>query len=186
MSDFYGCLLSTRFRVKDREKFLADPEVQILKNHAEKNDGFFDEENGYFLFGWSGSYPSVYIRPDDNEEEEEVEFDDGDVELDDGETKQEVGLDDKEHKEKEKVEVNITEVIEEHILPGDVCQIGISGNEKLWYIGGHVGWVSSKGTIEFNATIESDAILTEDDLHAQAERFLADIDLTFKQTQEQS
>ena len=181
MADFYGCLLSTRFRVKDREKFLADPEVQILKNHAEKNDGFFDEENGYFLFGWSGSYPGVHIRRDE-EEEEEVDLDDGDAELDDGKAEQEVEPDDN----KAHGLLDITEVIEEHILPGDVCQIGISGNEKLWYIGGWVGWVTSKGTITFNATIESDAILTEDDLHAQAEGLLVDTNQTLKPTQEQS
>lgn len=149
---FNGCLLSTRFRVKDREKFLADPEVQILKNHAEQNDGFFDEENGYFLFGWGGLYLNIEIPLDDNQEEDELD---------------------------------ITEVIEKHILHGDVCQIGISGNERLWYNGGPLFWVTSKGTISFNGSTETDVISTENDLLAQAEKFLADINQTLKQMQEQ-
>lgn len=28
MADFYGCLESTSFRVKDREAFLAEPAIQ--------------------------------------------------------------------------------------------------------------------------------------------------------------
>jgi hypothetical protein len=145
---FDGCLLSTRFRVKDREKFLADPEVEAVKNHAEKNQGFFDEEDGYFLFGWSGLLLNIEIPLDDNEEE------------------------------------YITEVIRKHILPGDVCQIGISGNEKLWYNGGPLFWITSKGTVSFNGSTETDVKLTEKDLHAQAETLLADIGKTLKQMQD--
>ena len=158
MSDFYGCLLSTRFRVRDREKFLADPEVQDFERHARTNDGVFDEEDGYFFFGWSGQYPSVVITP--------YEY--------------LVGLDDKWDEEKEEVELDITGVIEKHILPGDLCQVGISGHEKLWNNGGPLFWVTSKGTVSLNIYTQTDVIITEDKLLAQAERFLADINQTFK------
>src|SRR6266480_8035672 len=41
-------------------------------------------------------------------------------------------------------EVDIPGVIEMHILPGDICQIGVSGNQKLCDIGGPLIWVPRK------------------------------------------
>jgi hypothetical protein len=158
MSDFYGCLLSTRFRVRDREKFLAAPEVRAMKEYAEENGGFFLEENGYFFFGWYDMYPSVAIPPGDYEADAEV------------------GL----YEEEEEVRLDITRVIERHILPGDLCHIGISGNQKLLIIGGALYWVTCNGTVYLDTYIENTDVITEDDLLAQAEKFLADIRQTLK------
>lgn len=137
MAVFWGCLESTSFRVRDKEKFLADPGVQCIQKHANAEDGFFDvEEDGYVNFGWSGQYPGIIVK----------EWDD---------------------KTQTCPEVNITEVISKHILPGDACQVGISGNErrgneKLRYIGGSIYYITSKGVAEFPGVTEySDRLDTE-------------------------
>lgn len=139
MADFYGCLESSSFRVRDRELFLADPQVQEIQAHA-STDGFFREEDGYFAFGWYGQYPSMVLEIRDNEEGEPVELD-------------------------------IADVIRRHIFPGDVCQIGISGNEKLRYIGGPICWVTSKGTAELSAETRWSDKLREADLVRLAAEF---------------
>jgi hypothetical protein len=122
MADFYGSLSSTSFHVKDREAFLADPDVQKIQGHALSLDGFFEEEDGTFAFGWHDQYPSTVLQLMDEDEDEN------------GETP----------------ELDICEVVRKHIADGEICQIGISGNEKLRYIGGSLNWVSSKGTAYFD------------------------------------
>jgi hypothetical protein len=135
MSDFYGALESTSFRVRDIDAFLADPDVQWLKDHA-KEDGFFDENyDGYFNFGWYGLYPSTVLQDVEN-----------------------YGAND------EWFELDICTAIQRHILPGDVCQIGVSGNEKLRYIGGDIRWVTSKGIVDFAGVTEWSQKLTEESL----------------------
>lgn len=133
MADFYGCLESTSFRVKERAAFLADRDVQLLRSHIKGQDGFFEEEENYFSFGWYSLYPSWMIQLENPQ----------------------VGTD---------AEVDISDVIQRHILPGDVCQIGISGNEKLRYIGGVMCWISAKGTAYFNGVTEWSWKLDENSL----------------------
>lgn len=139
MADFYGCLESTSFRVKDRASFLADADVQHIANHA-KAEGFFEENGETFSFGWYGQYPSTVLTYCDASTDEEKE-------------------------------VSVCDVIHRHILPGDVCQIGISGNEKLRYIGGELQWVTSKGVASFNGVTEWSEQITETDLLALVDDF---------------
>lgn len=139
MADFYGALSSTSFRVKDREAWLADPDVQRLQAQAE-GDGFFEESRGHWAFGWYGQYPSWVLseyNPDTDESDD----------------------------------LDLTNVIERHILPGDVCQIGVSGNEKLRYIGGGLCWVTSRGTAYIDATTQWDQKLTEKSLRSIVSAF---------------
>lgn len=144
MADFIGCLESTSFRVKDRESWLADPVVQKLKETAER-DGFFEEDDGgYWAFGWYGQYPSPVLSAF-NEKGEEEEYD-------------------------------ILDAIQRHIRPGDACQVSVSGNENLRYIGGPVWFVTSRGTATFDATTEWGSILTEESLRGLAERFHREVD----------
>jgi hypothetical protein len=143
MADFYGCLESTSFRVKDRAAFLADPDVQYLANHA-KAEGFFDEDGETFSFGWYGQYPSAMLTDYDTDTDEEKEM-------------------------------SICEVIQRHILPGDVCQIGISGNENLRYIGGGIQWVTSKGVVSFNGVTEWSNRIRETDLREFADDFVKQV-----------
>jgi hypothetical protein len=139
MADFYGCLETTSFRVKDRASFLADAEVQHIANHA-RAEGFFEQDGETFSFGWYGQYPStVLVNYDVNGDEEE--------------------------------EVSICEVIQRHILPGDVCQIGISGNEKLRYVGGDIQWVTSQGVVTFGGVTEWTNRMSEKDLLALVDDF---------------
>ena len=140
MSDFYGCLESTSFRVRDKLLFLADADVQRVMAFA-KSDGFFNEDSdGYFTFGWYGQYPSWVL--DTTHDEQEAPTD-------------------------------IPELLQRHIMPGDVCQIGISGNEKLRYIGGDMCWITSNGVAYLNAHTEWADRLTLTDLASYAEKFRA-------------
>lgn len=141
MADFFGALSSTSFRVKDDVAWLADPDVKQIQEHVKSEEGFFDKaEDGYWSFGWYGQYPGVVLSEWQEEEKDGIT-------------------------EEVEVELDITEVIARHILPGDVCQIasvtmpvcadydGISGSEKLRYIGGMMFWVSSKGVVSFDAQV---------------------------------
>lgn len=148
MADFYGALESTSFRVKDRDAWLADPDVQKIKGHAE-GDGFFEEEkDGYWAFGWYGQYPSPVLSEWDDESDEEKNLD-------------------------------ITEVIQRHIRPGDVCQIGVSGSEKLRYIGGILCWVSSQGIISFDGETCWQDKLTMDSFHEKMNKLHDEVVNTF-------
>jgi hypothetical protein len=124
MADFYGCLSSTSFRVKDREAFLADPEVKFIKDWARGNCGFFvsDDDSGFFAFGWEGNYPNCIDPPSDEDLYQDP-------------------VDSSSY---------LAGIIQRHILPGDVCQIGISGREKFRFIGGTITWVTSKGSVCFD------------------------------------
>jgi|HubBroStandDraft_6_1064221.scaffolds.fasta_scaffold1307004_1 hypothetical protein len=123
-----------------------------------QEEGFFNEDvDGYFSFGWYNDCPSILLTL----------YDDN---LPDGER-----------------DFAIVETIRLHILPGDVCQIGVSGNEKLRYVGCCVWWVTSKGVIGINGETEWESKLTErsirrvvDELAKQAE----DIGLRTKATGE--
>jgi hypothetical protein len=131
VSDFYGALESTSFHVKDRAAFLADPDVVKIQEHAKSEGGFFDEEKntpGEFAFGWYGQYRGTVLRLYNEEAL------DGDLAEYDEEAE----------------ELDVCAVIQRHIVDGEICQIGISGNEKLIYIGGSIHWVSSKGTAYFD------------------------------------
>src|SRR6266480_3591522 len=59
-------------------------------------------------------------------------------------------------------ELDITGVIEMHILPGDICQIGVSGNQKLCDIGGPLIWVTSKGTVSLDIYTDTCTIVSKD------------------------
>jgi hypothetical protein len=121
MADFYGCLESTSFQVKDLQVFLADAEVQMIQEEVKLNEGFFQVEDDNFIsFGWSGQHPDVLLSVYDDEPDTEPVR-----------------------------EIYITEVIRRHIKKGQVCQIGISGNEKLRYIGGALYWITTKGVAFF-------------------------------------
>lgn len=151
MADFYGCLESTSFRVKDRDAWLADPDVQRVKAHATSEEGFFEESekgDGYWAFGWYGQYPS-WILTTFSENDEESE------------------------------DLDITDVIQRHIVPGDVCRIGISGNEKLRYIGGGICWVSSTGTVYFEGTTEWSEKITVEGFKADVREFLGHVTEVF-------
>lgn len=71
MADFYGCLMSTSFRVKDRDAFLDDPEFQDWRDYAKALGGFFDDGRtfGQFAIGYEGLYPST-VRLNDTQEQE--------------------------------------------------------------------------------------------------------------------
>jgi hypothetical protein len=75
----------------------------------------------------------------------------------------------------EEKELSICDIIYRHILPGDVCQIGISGNEKLRYIGGEIHWVASKGVASFNGITEWSTRLTDTDLLKLADDFVQQV-----------
>lgn len=155
MADFYGCLECTSFRVKDREAWLADPDVDRLHLYAERESGFFHEAEGYWAFGWSGQYPSHVL----------TEY----CELDRDAC-------DREHNDGQEHELDITDVIERHILPGDVCQIGVSGNEKLRYIGGAILYVTSKGTAHWNGCTDWGERITTAGLHDRVVAFCDQLD----------
>jgi len=137
MSDFYGALESTSFRVKDPVAFLADPQIVWLQEHINQEDprGFFEQDkDGYFAFGWQGQYPSLVLtrladNPNEEDEEDEENY--------------------------------IPAAIECHILPGDVCQIQVSGYEKLIYVGGVICWVTSRGVVAFSAETSWQDKITE-------------------------
>jgi hypothetical protein len=156
MSDFYGCLESTSFRVMDRAAFLADPEVALLKAHAVSEEGFFVEDDGYFSFGWYGQYPSIELPIFDDDLPDGVRY------------------------------VDIGEAIRVHILPGDVCQIGVSGNEKLRYIGGYIWWVTSNGVVAINGQTCWEDRLTENGIRGVAERLAKQVDDLCLRTNDQA
>lgn len=134
MSDFYGALESTSFRVRDKEAFLTDPDTVWLKQHAEGLGGFFDEDaDGYFAFGWEAQYPSPVITRWNEEKNEDDEL-------------------------------SLDMLIQRHITPGDVCQIGVSGAERLRYIGGILWWITSRGLVFMDAQTEWGTKLTTVDL----------------------
>lgn len=101
MADFYGTLISTSFRVKNERKFLDDPNVQLLIRHVQSRGGFFEQENGYWAFGFDDQYPSTTWSTWDDEHE-----------------------------------YNMVDILMPHLRKGQLCQISISGNEKLRYNGG--------------------------------------------------
>ena len=43
-------------------------------------------------------------------------------------------------------DLDICEIIRKHIKPRDVCQVQVSGSEKLRCIGGELLWISSEGS----------------------------------------
>ena len=164
MSDFYGALESTSFRVKDREAFLADPAIAYLQEMVKQPfyNGFFEEDTqhpGYYAFGWNDQYPDPVIKrpateadPPESRWEEDENF----------------------------VAYDLLEVIQRHILPGDVCRVQVSGQEKLLYVGGGLWWVTSRGIVDFDAHTHWDEKLTEadwakevGDFHAQVGALLA-------------
>ncbi len=146
MSDFYGCLESTSFRVKDRAAFMADPDVVVLREHASNEEGFWHQKNEYFSFGWYDQYPSIVLTVYYNDFSNESR------------------------------DVDIAETIRNHILPGDVCQIGISGNEKLRYIGGAICWVTSKGIIMIDGQTCWENQLTENSIRGIVEKLAKETD----------
>lgn len=73
------------------------------------------------------------------------------------------------------VDGDITEVVRRHIVPGDVCQIGISGNEKLRYIGGPLIWVTSDDVTAFDAQTEWGERLTETGLRDMVARLASSV-----------
>jgi len=162
MSDFYGALISTSFRVRDSAAFLADPAIVYLREmvaHPLYN-GFFEEDDqhpGYFAFGWNDQYPDPLIkRPATKADPPETVNDCQEVEYD------------------------LLEVIQRHIVPGDVCRVQVSGQEKLIYLGGGLWWVTSRGIVDFDGHTHWDAKLTEaefakevGDFHSQVGALLA-------------
>jgi len=148
MADFYGVLSTTSFRVKNHSEWLDDPDVQRIRDHAIGLGGFFDmDEHGYWAFGWADAYPGTVITWwDDSEDADDTEE-----------------------------ELDMTDVIERHIWPGDVCQIGVSGNEKLRYIGGVLAWVTGKGTAFFDGETGWMLRLTLADLRARSVKFTEDV-----------
>lgn len=169
MSDFYGCLSSSSFQVKDEAAWLSDPEVQILKSWALERKGFFEEfAGGHWAFGWYDQYPSQFlllpnsytcllcnetVAPEDTRDHLEGHHPNAQgMELHDVEKQFAAGIEDR--------ELDIADVIQRHIVPGEVCQIGVSGNEKLRYIGGSVSYVTSHGSILLDMRTAYDEILT--------------------------
>ena len=136
MADFYGCLLSTSFTVKDTAAFLADPDVETIKRHCEAENGFFEVDHGagVWAFGWEGQYPGMVLNGTDDDGTE--------------------------------TELDITDVIQRHITPGEACKIAVTGNEKLRYTGGLICFVTAKGTAYFDATVDWAERLTENDVDA--------------------
>jgi hypothetical protein len=88
MSDMYGSLLTSAFRVKDRTSFLRalgiDPKT--FKEQGELNEwnkeGYFylfEIEAGYFCFRSNGMYPGfdveyIHYRDDEDDEGQEVQI----------------------------------------------------------------------------------------------------------------
>lgn len=143
MSDFYGCLESTSFRVKDEKAWLADPVVTRMR--AKNTDsGFMESTDGvWWAFGWYDHYPSPVLTEWDDARGADVEYD-------------------------------VLEAVQRHILPGDVCQISVSGNEGLRYIGGFVWFVTSKGVAAFDASTEWDVQLRPRSLRRVLKKFVAE------------
>lgn len=150
MADFYGALSSTSFRVKDVAAFIADPDVQRIRKHATSEDG------GFFDGPFDDEQASAHDKPGywafgwygQYPSTILQWFDDDD----------------------EEIELDICDVIQRHIRPGDVCRIGVSGNEKLRYIGGPLCWVTSKGSTYFDGTTAWDHVVTTGELRADTRR----------------
>lgn len=51
--------------------------------------------------------------------------------------------------------------IVDHILPGDVCKIAIGGSEKLRYINGVAAYITSRGVVYYDETVQWSYRLTE-------------------------
>jgi hypothetical protein len=70
MSDYFGAVLSTSFRVNDESAFSADAEVQLMRDQANRCDGayggFFEKEADHWAFGWIDMWPD-YIEGVDRE-----------------------------------------------------------------------------------------------------------------------
>lgn len=66
MSDFYGCLETTSFQVKDAQALKDDPDFALIKR---KTEGFFDvTDEGIASAGWYGQYPSPQVGDEDDED----------------------------------------------------------------------------------------------------------------------
>lgn len=135
MADFYGTLISTSFR----GTFLADLDVKKILEHA-KGEGFFDQDEGRWAFGFYGQYPSTVLQFDRDDQDEPEELD-------------------------------ICEVIQRHLVDGDVCAIAISGNEKLRYNGGQTAYVSARGTVYVDGGAEWSTALTVDQIKARLREY---------------
>lgn len=140
MSDFYGTLISSSFRVKDDGTFLADPDVKKIIEHGNAEGGFFEQDQGRWAFGFFGQYPSTVLQIDHDDQDEPEELD-------------------------------ICEVIQRHIVDGDVCAIAISGNEKLRYNGGQTAYVSARGTVYVDGGAEWSTALTVDQVKARLREY---------------
>ena len=142
MSDYYGALSSSSFRVKDRDAWLADPAVQKLKDHAAARDGFLDEdEPNQWSFGWTDQYPSLEISWWDEDRNEEGSL-------------------------------NLTEVIQSHIADGEVCKVAVGGHEKLKYVGGSLTLITSKGIAYLDTGVSWDEKLSPESVKEPLDAFL--------------
>ena len=141
MADFYGCREATAFRVKNRDAWLADQDVQQLTKYAQ-SEGFIEENDGYWSFGWYDQYPSSILTTYDGDDE---------------------------------LETDIAEAVRRHILPGDACQIGVSGNEKLRYIGGALQFVTAQGVTYLDGQTSWEDRLTYDSLRTRITQLSSDI-----------
>ena len=75
----------------------------------------------------------------------------------------------------EENKLTVPDVIQRHILPGDVCRIGISGNEKLRYIGGEIFWITSKGIACFDGCTEWRYQISSGDLKNEIDEIAAKV-----------
>lgn len=176
MSDFYGCLESTSFRVKDGNKFLADPKVKLIIAYAKDNEGFFEEIDGYFSFGWSGAYPSPVVQFSDDGA--------GCTNDDDLGTCYQINAAVRcphcESLNDGMYEIDLTELIQFHIVEdeqaGNICQIATSGNKKLIEVGGGLWWITSKGVVSFDACVSWDQAFNREDTLSMVKNFVSDME----------
>jgi len=145
MADFNGCLEASSFRVRDRAAWVGDPVYAVLADTVAAEQGFLEEEAGGY---WAFGWSGQYPSPVIQTYNAETE---------------------------DYNEYDLLDLIMNHILPGDVCQISVSGNEKLRYIGGTVWWVSSTGISYIGATTAWDTKMTVADLRSLRDRFVESV-----------
>ena len=161
MADFYGCLETSGFHVLNDKAFLADPTIVRLQRTIKQEGGFFEKDKKWgWAFGWSGQYPDPCIE----QQMDCPRHGDNDL-LCDAECPDNI------------VSFNILDAIQRHIVPGEVCQVGVSGNEKLRYIGGGLWFVTRKGIACFDGgLVRWDSRFDRSGLRDLAHEFVADVE----------
>lgn len=144
MSSYYGAVVSSPFRVRDREAFLDDPTFKAINDNLQSGpyDTSYFEENldGSFSIGYEGESPSVFIYATEpckchkDAGEASAALIAADVKCPECNGYNEI-----------EVEHSVPDLIAKHIKPGTLCRITLSGNRKLALAGGTLYLITEHG-----------------------------------------